>query len=140
MAELKTKENNTSVKDFIDSIKNEQEKEDVFALLSMFKEVTKNEPKMWGTSIIGFGKFHYKSEKSKQEGDWPLIGFSPRKQAFSLYLMSGVKNHASLLKELGKHKVSSGSCLYIKTLEDIDKKVLKKLLKESFAAAKKKYS
>lgn len=139
MAELKTKENNASVKDFLDSIKDVQEKEDAYVLLSMFKEATKHEPKMWGNSIVGFGKFHYASERSTQEGDWPLLGFSPRKQAFSLYLMSGMKNHTLLLKKLGKHKVSSGSCLYIKRLADIDRNVLKKLIKESFIIAKEKF-
>lgn len=139
MAEIKTKENDASVVDFIDSITDAQKKEDAFTLLAMFKEVTKQEPKMWGTSILGFGKFHYTSERSTQKGDWPLIGFSPRKQAFSLYLMSGMKNHVPLLKQLGKHKVSSGSCLYIKKLDDVDLRVLKKLIKESFVFAQRKY-
>lgn len=139
MAELKTKENDASVKDFLDSIKDAQEKEDAFSLLEIFKEITKEKPKMWGSSIIGFGKYHYKSERSAQEGDWPLTGFSPRKQALTIYLMSGVKNHTALLKKLGKHKMSGGSCLYIKRLSDVDVKVLKKLIQESFVMAKEKF-
>src|SRR3989344_914189 len=95
---------------------------------------------MWGTSIIGFGKYHYKSERSKQEGDWPLTGFSPRKQALSIYIMTGVGNYKKLLKDLGKYKLSSGSCLYVNKLEDIDIKILKELIKESYAQANKKFN
>lgn len=139
MAALKTQENDASVEDFIDAIKDAREKEDAFLLLSLFTEATQQKPRMWGSSIIGFGKFHYKSERSRQEGDWPLTGFSPRKQAFSLYLMSGMKNHTALLKKLGKHTLSGGSCLYIKRLADVDREVLKKIIKESFILARKKY-
>ncbi len=140
MAELKTKENNASVKGFIEAIKDPQEREDAFTLLAMFKEATKQEPKMWGSAIIGFGKYHYKSERSKQEGDWPLTGFSPRSQSFSLYLMCGVDAHKSLLKDLGKYKKSSGSCLYIKRLADVDLDVLKKMIAEAYKLAQEKYS
>ncbi|MBX4196642.1 DUF1801 domain-containing protein [Candidatus Pacearchaeota archaeon] len=137
MGEIKTKENDASVRDFIEAIKDAQAKENAFTLLSMFKEVTKEYPKMWGSRMIGFGKYHYKSEKSKQEGDWPLIGFSAGKQTLTLYLMSGAKNHAPLLKELGKHKMSTGSCVYIRRLADVDLNVLKRLIKESFIVKKK---
>ena len=87
---------------------------------------------MWGTSIIGFGKYHYKSERSKQEGDWPLAGFSPRKQALTLYIMPGVDKFKELLKNLGKYKLGSGSCIYIKNLEDVDIKVLKELIEKAY--------
>ena len=91
---------------------------------------------MWGPSIIGFGSFHYKSERSAQEGDWMLTGFSPRKQNLTLYIMSGVEASSELLKELGKHKTSVG-CLYINKLDDIDIKVLEKIIKKSFENMKK---
>lgn len=139
MAELKTKENNASVKSFIEEIKDEQKKQDSFKLLDIFKQLTKEKPKMWGSSIIGFGKYHYKSERSKQEGDWPLVGFSPRKQALTLYIMCGFNWNKELLHNLGKYKLSSGSCLYIKKLDDIDLNVLKKLIKQSYIYSKKKF-
>jgi len=140
MAELKTKENNASVSDFINKIKDEQKRSDSFKLLDIFKDVTKEEAKMWGSAIIGFGKYHYKSERSKQEGDWPIIGFSPRSQALTLYIMCGADWNKKLIKDLGKYKMSSGSCLYIKKLEDVNLKKLKTLLKESYIYSKKKFS
>lgn len=137
MAELKTQENNASVKKFIESIADEQKRKDSFKLLDLFKQLTNEEPKMWGTSIIGFGKYHYKSEKSKQEGWWPLIGFSPRKQALTLYIMCGFNWDKDLLKDLGKYKLSSGSCMYIKKLDDVNENGLKILIKESYIYSKK---
>ena len=86
MAELKTKPTKVSVKKFLNSIKDNQKQEDSFKVLEMMKKITKEEPKMWGPSIIGFGMYHYKSERSSQQGDWPLVGFSPRKAAISLYI------------------------------------------------------
>ena len=138
MAELKTKQNNASVKDFINSVEDKQKIKDANQLLKMFIEVTGEKPKMWGTSIIGFGKYHYKSAKSSQEGDWPLTCFSPRKQALTLYIMAGFKDHEKLLKKLGKYKISSGSCLYIQKLEDVDLALLRKLIKESYTSFKEK--
>ena len=91
------------------------------------KKVTGFEPKMWGASIIGFGSYHYKSEKSKQEGDWPLVGFSPRKAAISLYVLTGIDDQEALLENLGKFKMGKG-CIYIKKLSDIDSVVLKKIM------------
>ncbi len=136
MAELKTKENNASVKDFLNSIP--EKREDSLKLLKIFEDATKEKPKMWGTSIVGFGKYHYKSEKSKQEGDWPLTGFSPRKQALTLYIMSGFKDYKKFLEKLGKYKLSSGSCIYIKSLEDVDLELLRILIKESYKSFKEK--
>lgn len=136
MAEIKTKVNNASVKDFIDSVPDEKKRKDGHTLLKIFKEVTGEKPKMWGTSIIGFGSYHYKSERSSQEGDWMLTGFSPRKQNLTLYIMSGMEISADLLEKLGKHKTSVG-CLYINKLADVDMKVLKQLIKRSYTAAKK---
>ncbi len=141
MAELKTKVNNASVTDFINSVADEVKRKDAFTLLNLFKKVTGKEPKMWGTSIIGFGMYHYKSEKSKQEGDWPLTGFSPRKQNLTLYILHGNDNNQELLAKLGKHKTSGGSmggCLYISKLSDVDQTVLTKLIETSFQFMKKK--
>jgi hypothetical protein len=134
-AELKTKVNNASVEGFLNSVKDEQTREDCFEILKIMQQVTKEEPKMWGTSIIGFGSYHYKGA-SGREGDWMLTGFSPRKQNLTLYLMHGFDVHKDLLKKLGKHKTSMG-CLYIKKLEDVDKKVLKELVTESVKTTKK---
>ena len=134
-AELKTKVNDASVEGFLNSIKDEQTRADCFEILKLMKQVTKEEPKMWGASIVGFGSYHYKSA-SGREGDWMLTGFSPRKQNLTLYLMSGFDAHADLLKKLGKHKTSVG-CLYIKKLEDVDKKVLKELVVETVKTMKK---
>jgi hypothetical protein len=136
MAEIKTKVNDGDVEDFINSVSNEQKKEDGFKLLEIFKRLTGEKPKMWGSSIIGFGQYHYKSERSKQEGDWMLTGFSPRKQALTLYLMLGHSNYADLLKGLGKHKTGAG-CLYINKLEDVDMDVLEELIKTSYSHMKK---
>ena len=127
MAELKTKPNNASVTGFIAKVPNERKRKDSLALLKLFKSVTGEKPKMWGTSIIGFGKFHYKSERSSQEGDWPLTGFSPRKQNLTLYILSWKVDDSDLLKKLGKHKAGAG-CLYINKLDDIDLSVLEKIM------------
>ncbi len=134
-AELKTKVNEASVESFLNSVKDEQARADCFEILKMMKQVTKEEPKMWGSSIVGFGSYHYKGA-SGREGDWMLTGFSPRKQNLTLYLMGGFDAHADLLKKLGKHKTSVG-CLYIKKLEDVDKKVLKELVVETVKTMKK---
>lgn len=131
MAPLKTLPNNASVLDFINSVEDERKRQDSLALLDLFKKVTKHEPKMWGTSIVGYGMYHYKSERSTQEGDWPLTGFSPRKQNLTLYVMPGFKDFADLLVKLGKHKVSVG-CLYIKKLADVDMKILEEIIKKGF--------
>ena len=128
-AELKTKVNDASVTKFLNSIADEQKRNDCFEILNMMKQITKEEPKMWGSSIIGFGSYHYKG-KSGREGDWMLTGFSPRKQNLTLYLTGGFDTHTALLKKLGKFTTSVG-CLYMKTLNDVDKKVLKELLQES---------
>ena len=139
MAELKTKVTKESVTAFIDRIPEAQKRKDNHTLLKLFKSVTKEKPKMWGTSIIGFGTYHYKSERSAQEGDWMLTGFSPRKQNLTIYLMMlGLQVNQELLKKLGKHKTSMG-CLYINKLSDVDIAVLQKLIKRSFLAMKKKY-
>jgi len=141
MAEPKTKITTQSPKDFLESIEPEQKRIDGLALLKMFEEITGEEPVMWGTSIVGFGKYHYKSEKSAQEGDWMLVGFSPRKANITLYILHGNDNSQELLEKLGKHKTSGGSmggCLYINKLSDVDQTVLAKLIETSFEYMKKK--
>lgn len=138
MAELKTKVTNASVNDFIDKVPNEQRRKDGYTLLKLFEKITGEKAKMWGSSIIGFGKYHYKSERSSQEGDWPLTGFSPRKQSLTLYVMSGFDGMDELLKKLGKNKTSKG-CLYINKLSDVDEKVLVEIIKKSFEKSKKDY-
>jgi len=127
--ELKTKVNNASVTDFLNSVADERIRKDCFEILKIMKQITKEEPKMWGATIVGFGSYHYKG-KSGREGDWMLTGFSPRKQNLTLYLMGGFDTHTALLKKLGKFTTSVG-CLYIKKLDDVDKKVLKELVQAS---------
>ena len=134
-AEVKTKVNEASVEGFLNAVPDEQTRKDCFEILKMMKQVTKEEPKMWGASIVGFGSYHYKGA-SGREGDWMLTGFSPRKQNLTLYLMGGFDLHKELLKKLGKYKTSVG-CLYIKKLDDVDKKVLKELVTESVKTMKK---
>lgn len=137
MYELKTKLNDASVKNFLNGIKDKQKREDSFKIVDMMKKITKEEPKMWGPSIVGFGKYHYKYE-SGHEGDMCITGFSPRKQALTLYILPGFLKYEPLMKKLGKYKTGV-SCLYIKKLEDIDMKVLKELITESVKYMKKKY-
>lgn len=139
MAELKTQRNKASVTKFLSSIEDEQRRKDGKALLGLFKEVVKEKPEMWGTSIVGFGSYHYKSERSKQQGEWMLAGFSPRKQNLTVYIIAGPERFPELLNKLGKFKISKGSCLYINRLSDIDAKVLQQIIKESVAYMKKNY-
>ena len=138
MSELKTKPTKQSVKEFINKVEDEQKRRDSFEILAMMEEITGEKAVMWGSSIIGFGSYHYKSERSKQEGDWPLTGFSPRKQNLTLYIMSGFKDNQALLKKLGNHKTSVG-CLYIKRLSDVNTTVLISLIEKSFHHMKETY-
>jgi hypothetical protein len=138
MAELKTKVNAASVTDFLNTVEDEQKRKDSFALLKIFEEVTGEKPKMWGDSIVGFGQYHYKSERSKQEGDWPLTGFSPRKNALTLYAVSYEEGREKLLENLGKHTSSKG-CIYIKKLSDVDEDVLRDVIKHCAEVIKKLY-
>lgn len=131
MAELKTKENTASVEKFLNNVADEQRRKDCFRLLEIMKAETKAEPAMWGTSIVGFGGHQYKYE-SGRELEWFLVGFAPRKQDLTLYIMGGLERYPSLMKKLGKHKTGK-SCLYIKKLEDVDLSTLKQLIKESVA-------
>lgn len=130
MAELKTQKNDASVEAFLHSV-DEKRRDDCFALLNLMGEVTGNEPKMWGTSIVGFGEYHYKYA-SGREGDMPIAGFSPRKQNLTLYIMDGFEHYDELLGKLGKHSTGK-SCLYIKRLADVDTDVLRQLVEASVA-------
>lgn len=135
MAELKTKVNEQSVTKFLNSIKDKLRRQECLTVLEMMKKATKTEPKMWGSSIVGFGKYHY-VYASGREGDWFLTGFSPRKQSLTLYIMGGLSAHEALLQKLGKHKTGKG-CLYVNKLEDIDLPALRKLIEEGVKRARK---
>lgn len=134
MAEIKTKPTSASVEDFINNVKDEQKRNDSFVVLEMMKKVSGEEPKMWGSSIIGFGIEKLKSPATGREVDWPRLGFSPRKASLSIYLTCDIREHAAALKKLGKHKTGVG-CLYINKLADVDLKVLKGMI---LASVKKK--
>jgi hypothetical protein len=133
-AELKTKETRASVEKFLNEIKDDKKREDSYKILKLMKQITKAEPKMWGGSIVGFGDYHYKYA-SGREGDWFLTGFSPRKQSLTLYLMTYLEKHETILKKLGKYKTGKG-CLYINKLEDVNMKVLKELINASIKKLK----
>jgi hypothetical protein len=139
MGAIKTKATKLSVADFLKSIEPEKKRADSIALKKIFDSVTKEKPALWNNNMIGYGVYHYKSERSSQEGDWPLTAFSPRMQNITVYIMSGAKNYPELLKKLGKFKISGGSCIYINNLEDVDLNVLKKLIAVSVKDMKKKY-
>ena len=126
MAANKTKPTNASVEEFLNAVENETRKKDAFVILDLMKQITKQNPVMWGPSLIGFGKIHYKY-KSGREGDWFLTGFSPRKQSLTLYIMPGFKRYEALMEKLGKHKTGKG-CLYINKLTDVDMTVLTELI------------
>ena len=130
MTQLKTQKNAASVQDFLNSVADEQNRQDSFAILEILREVTGEEPAMWGSSMVGFGSYHY-TYASGREGDWFATGFSPRKQNLTVYIMSGFERYASLMAKLGKYKTGE-SCLYFKRLSDIDVPTLRKLVKQSF--------
>jgi len=127
LAEIKTKPTSVSVEDFINTITDEQKRKDSFVILEMMKKASGEEPKMWGSSIIGFGLKRYKSPTSGREVDWLKIGFSPRKANLSIYLTMDIKKFSDTLNRLGKHKTGVG-CLYINKLEDVDTAVLQELI------------
>lgn len=129
MAELKTKKNEQSVAKFLASIKDEVMRADCETIGTIMRQTTKADPKMWGSSIVGFGDYHYKYE-SGREGEWFLTGFSPRKQNLTLYIMAGFARYEELMSSLGKYKTGK-SCLYIKSLADVHLPTLKKLIQES---------
>lgn len=139
MAELKTKVTDENVHAFINTFADsDQKRKDSFELMKIMEDFTGYPARMWGPSIIGFGSYHYKSERSRQEGDWPLVGFSPRKSAISLYVFTGLPEHEYLLKDLGKFKMGK-ACIYVKKLSDIDLESLKRMMRVSIDFLKAKY-
>ncbi|SFE66736.1 protein of unknown function (DU1801) [Bacillus sp. OV194] len=138
MYELKTKETDSSVIEFIENVESPKKREDAYKLLDIFTEATGYEPKMWGPSIIGFGAYHYKYE-SGHEGDAPFVGFSPRKAKISLYFATGDTKREELLKGFGKHTTGK-ACVYINKVADIDVDVLKSLINQSVRFLKETYT
>lgn len=137
MAELKTKANDESVDAFLKRIDEGERREDCLALMKLMKQATRSEPRMWGTSIVGFGSYQYGQDRGRA-GEWPVIGFSPRKQDLTLYILPGFQRFKPLMKTLGKYKTGK-SCLYLKRLSDIDIKVLKELVVKSVRLMKETY-
>lgn len=137
MYELKTKENDNSVLEFIENVDNVKKREDAYQLLDIFTETTGYKAMMWGPSIIGFGTYHYKYE-SGHEGDAPLVGFSPRKAKISLYFATGDTKREELLQEFGKH-TSGKACVYINKVNDINVDVLRALIKQSVSYLNEMY-
>lgn len=137
MAELKTKVNDASVTDFLNAVSNDVRREDSFTVLKLMQKVTGKKPKMWGGSIVGFDEYHYKYATG-HEGDMCMVGFSPRANALTLYVLPCLGNEESLLKKLGKHKRGKG-CLYINKLADVDMTVLQELIKEAYTCMQARY-
>jgi len=136
MTEPKTKATKQSVTAFINSIEPETKRNDSLILVKIFEKATGEKAVMWGSSIVGFGSYHNKSEKNKREGDWMLVAFSPRKQNLTLYIGTSTEEEKILLTKLGKYK-TSGGCLHINSLSDVNEEVLAKLVKKSFDYKKK---
>jgi uncharacterized protein YdhG (YjbR/CyaY superfamily) len=135
MAELKTKPTKASVETFLKKISDDTRRQDCETVTALMKEVTGAEPELWGPSIVGFGRYHYKYA-SGREGDWMLMGFSPRKTDLTLYVLPGVHEFQELLPKLGKVKTAK-ACIYIKKLDDVDLKVLRKILKQALKSMSK---
>ncbi len=139
MAELRTRQQNGNVFEFIDTFADsDQKRADSLELVKLMERVTGQPPRMWGPSIIGFGSYHYKSERSKQEGDWFLVGFSPRKAAISLYVYTGNPEQQHLLDALGKFTMGK-ACIYVKRLSDIDLGALERLMRATIGYLQDKY-
>jgi hypothetical protein len=137
MAEAKTKVTEASVSAFLDAVKDDTRRADCKTVAKLMQKITGEKPKLWGSSIVGFGTYRY-VYASGRTGDWPITGFSPRAQALTLYIMSGFEGEPALMKKLGKYKTGK-SCLYVKSLADIDLGVLEELVKRSVAYMRKKY-
>ncbi len=131
MVKNKTKPTKVNVTDFIDAVENEQKRKDSYRLIQLMKDISGEDPYMWGPSIVGFGSYHYKY-KSGHEGDAPILGFSPRKAAISLYAFTGLEEHKHLLDTLGKFTMGK-ACIYVKKLDDINEQSLKELMKQTIS-------
>lgn len=138
MAENKTKETKASVASFMSAIEDPRKRSDAKKVATMMRKATGKRAKMWGSSIVGYGKYHYKYE-SGREGDHMLVGFSPRKSNLVVYIIPGFSEFPALMKKLGKYKTGS-SCLYLNKLEDVDEKVLQKLINDSVKLMRKRYN
>ncbi|MDJ0711728.1 MAG: DUF1801 domain-containing protein [Woeseiaceae bacterium] len=137
MAENKTKKTGASVTEFVKSIEDPRMRADARKVASMMRRITGKRAKMWGPSIVGYGTYHYKYD-SGREGDFMVTGYSPRKQALTVYIIPGFSKFSPLMKKLGKYKTGK-SCLYIRRLSDVDEKVLEKLIEGSVREMRKKY-
>lgn len=140
MGEIKTKITDLDIDNFLMSVKPEKKRIDSIELKKIFDSCVSEKAALWNNNMIGYGTYHYKSERSKQEGDWPLTAFAPRKQYIAIYIMPGVNNYKDLLDKLGKFRTSSGSCIYINKIEDIDVDILKKIISASVEDMKKMYN
>jgi hypothetical protein len=140
MSGIKTKVSDLDVDKFLIGIEPEKKRKDSIELKKLFDSVVNEKASLWNNNMIGYGSFHYKSDRSKQEGDWPLTGFSPRKQNITIYIMSGANNYKDLLSRLGKYKISSGSCIYVNKIEDINLDILKQIITTSVSDMNKKYN
>lgn len=137
MSSNKTKATDSSIEDFINTVENEQKRDDSREMIEVMKEITGSEPKLWGSGLIGFGQYHYKYE-SGREGDFFITGFSPRKTALTVYIVPGFDGYGEQMKKLGPHKTGK-SCLYLKNLDVIDRDVLKEVIKDSVEVMKSRY-
>ena len=137
MAELKTRQNDADVNAYLNAIENPRRRADARRLLALMSDVTGDPPKMWGTSIVGFGSYHYRYVSGRQ-GNGPVAGFAPRKQNLVLYLMPGFTGYGALLDQLGKYRTGK-SCLYVNKLDDIDLQVLEELVRASVAEMGRRY-
>lgn len=137
MAKSKTTQNDNPVENFINSVDNEQRRSDSWDMLALMKKISGSEPKMWGSSLIGFGNYHYKYA-SGREGDFFITGFSPRKSSFTVYIMPGFTAYSGLMEKLGPHKTGK-SCLYLKKLDTVDRDVLEHLIRQSVADMRERY-
>lgn len=137
MSQNKTQPTSQSAETFLNTVENDKRRQDAFEVLQLMREITGKEPVMWGGSIIGFDQYHYKYD-SGREGDFLLVGFSPRKTALTLYIMPGFERYNELMQKLGKYKTGK-SCLYVNKLEDVDREVLAELIRQSVAYMRDKY-
>jgi len=137
MSKLKTTQNEADVNAFLDAVENPRRRADARQVLDLIQAVTGEPPKMWGSSIVGFGSYHYRYA-SGREGDWPVVGFSPRKQNLVIYIMPGFSDYGDLLGKLGKYRTGK-SCLYVNKLDDVDLELLEQLVRESVKEMKRRY-
>ena len=137
MATNKTTQNEDPVEDFINAVDDEQKRRDSWDMIGLMKKITGSEPRMWGSSLVGFGSYHYQYA-SGREGDFFLTGFSPRKTAFTIYIMPGFSEYADLMEQLGPYKTGK-SCLYIKNLDVVDRNILEQLISKSVADMRERY-